>query len=393
MHKSERHILTTVIVLTVCTMLPVTGVVPILKQLIKDHYAVGDLATSLFMSVNMVGALLGAPVLGWLADRKGWFKSILVMAALVDAGLWWLLYTRPAFVVLMGLRLLEGAAHIGVLTMLMTFMSSRSEGEGRRARMAGLGGGIMFGIALGSPLGGVLGKIDILLPLQAGAGVMVLVAVVAWSVLPSGERGGGKLSGPHWSKMLSRREMRLPYLFGFVDRFTIGVFIIAFMLYTAHLGLGPRTTGFLIGAFMIPFAALSYPMGKLAERYGLWRFVLGGSFAFGCAYAAVAWLEGPLLWLDMVVCGCLSAVMFGPNLMLVNRAATPELRGSAMAGFNAAGSLGFLVGPVTAGALLEILGYFEDPLTTYRIVFAVIGATEVLCVGWGIFRLWRTERD
>jgi MFS family permease len=271
--------------------------------------------------------------------------------------------------------------------MLMAVMSHESELSGRRARMAGMGGSIMLGVAVGSPLGGVLGKIDVLLPLRGGIVVMALVAAAALFLVPSPETGAHRLRGPRWIRMLSRPEVRLPCLFGFVDRFTIGVFIIAFMLYTAHLGHGPRTTGFLIGAFMIPFAALSYPVGKLAQRFGLWKFVLGGSFAFGAAYAAVAWVEGPLLWLNMVVCGCLSAVMFGPSLMLVTRASTPEIRGSAMAAFNAAGSLGFLVGPVVAGLLLETLGGLWQPPAVYRAVFGIIGATEVVCVGWGIHRL------
>ena len=38
------------------------------------------------------------------------------------------------------------------------------------------------------------------------------------------------------------------------------------------LGYGPRRTGLLIGAFMLTFTCLSYPMGRLADRFGLWRF-------------------------------------------------------------------------------------------------------------------------
>jgi MFS family permease len=387
MTRLQKKSLWAVFPLTVLTMLPVTGVVPILKQLIQDHYDVGPLLTSFFMSVNMVGALAAAPLLGWLADRRGWFKGILVACALVDAGLWHLFAERPPFWALMVLRLVEGAAHIGVLTMLMGIMSHQSEVSGRRAHMAGMGGAIMLGVAVGSPLGGVLGKIDVLLPLRGGTAVMAFVAVMSVAAIPPSSSPGGRLRGPRWVRMLSRPDIRLPCLFGFVDRFTVGVFIIAFMLYTAHLGYGPQRTGFLIGAFMIPFAALSYPVGKLAGRLGLWRFVLGGSFAFGLAYAATGWLRGPWLWADMVLCGCLSAVMFGPNLMLITKASTPEIRGSAMAAFNAAGSLGFLVGPVVAGVLLQALATVWQPSVVYKVVFGVVGATEVVCVAWGVYRL------
>ncbi len=96
--------------LTVLTMLPVTGVVPILKQLVRDHYDLSDLGTSLFMSINMVGALLAAPMLGWLSNRYGWTRTILVVSAVVDGGLWWLISLQPSLLSLTVLRTLEGAA-------------------------------------------------------------------------------------------------------------------------------------------------------------------------------------------------------------------------------------------------------------------------------------------
>jgi len=60
-----------------------------------------------------------------------------------------------------------------------------------------------------------------------------------------------------------------------------------------------------------------------------------------------------------------------------------------MAGFDAAGSLGFLVGPMVGGTLLQLLKGVGSQEFVFRLVFAVIGATEVLCVSWGLYRLRR----
>ena len=97
-----RHTLLALFPLTIATMLPVTGVVPILKGLLQDHYGAGDLVPSLFMSINMVGALVAAPVLGWVADRTGRLRLILVACALTDALLWAAFSQLPPLPLLLG---------------------------------------------------------------------------------------------------------------------------------------------------------------------------------------------------------------------------------------------------------------------------------------------------
>ena len=81
--------------------------------------------------------------------------------------------------------------------------------------------------------------------------------------------------------------------------------------------------------------------------------------------------------------------MFGPNLMLVVRGSTDETRASAIGGFNAAGSLGFLVGPLLAGAALELLRSSVGDQLAYRWIFAGAGLLEVICVGAAAWALGR----
>jgi hypothetical protein len=75
-------------------MLPVTLPVPVLRELVHDRFAVSELLASLFMSVNMVGALLTAPLAGALVDRLGRRRGFLV-AALGADGLCFLVLTAP----------------------------------------------------------------------------------------------------------------------------------------------------------------------------------------------------------------------------------------------------------------------------------------------------------
>src|SRR5690606_9537607 len=64
-----------------CLMLPVTGMVPVLPELTLGRFAaLGEFQSHLFMSVNMLGALIGAPLAGLLSDRLGRRKPLAVVA-------------------------------------------------------------------------------------------------------------------------------------------------------------------------------------------------------------------------------------------------------------------------------------------------------------------------
>ena len=51
-----------------------------------------------------------------------------------------------------------------------------------------------------------------------------------------------------------------------------------------------------------------------------------------------------------------------------------------MGAFNAAGSLGFIVGPATGGIVSQLVAQQTDWETGYRAAFGVAGVSEALCV-------------
>ena len=58
-------------VLAVMILLPVTLPVTVLRGLVQERFGVSEFLTSLFMSINMLGAVIAAPLAGALADRVG----------------------------------------------------------------------------------------------------------------------------------------------------------------------------------------------------------------------------------------------------------------------------------------------------------------------------------
>ncbi len=376
------------------SMLPVTMLVPVLRELVGDRFQVSAFWTHSFMSVNMIGAVLAAPLGGALADRFGRRKPILVAALLADAALLWALLHATSFPVFLTLRFFEGAAHILAVSTLMALASDWAR-PGRGGRTMGLiGASLIFGTACGAPLGGRIGQYAPLMVFKLGAGLAGLAAILAWVwVKDSPRRAPITRLADSLALIRRRSELLVPYAFAFIDRLCVGVVVTSFVLYLGEChGMAPAQRGGLLALFLFPFALLCYPAGRLADRIGRTLPMCVGSLGFGVVYALYGVLPVDWLWAAMLASGVLSALMFSPNLAMCSDLAPPDQRASAYAGFNVAGSLGFLCGPLLGGAVFALLESSTTPLRTYQIAFLIAGMTEVLCAAIALPWLLKLRR-
>lgn len=284
----------------------------------------------------------------------------------------------------LALRTLEGAAHITALTLLMSLVADAS-GE-RRGRVLGcLGAGLTLGVATGAAIGGLLGRRDPLLTLHTASAVLLVASGLAMWLLPAdtnlSHRPGVRAM---FTAIRSEPGVRAPLLLAFIDRFTVGFFTTGFPLLLAGVHRVDRAhIGMLLAAFLYPFALLSYPCGRLAERWSRRGLVFWGSLLYGIAVTFVGVIPPNGLWVLMPVLGVTSAVMFVPTLLWLLERSPGIGRTTAMASFHAAGSLGFLLGPLCCGAIVHLAA---DPATGYAVAFVIAGLTEVtgawLAVGW-----------
>ena len=126
---------------------------------------------------------------------------------------------------------------------------------------------------------------------------------------------------------------------------------------------------------MIPFAALCYPVGRLAERVGWFPLLVTGNVAFGVVYGAYGITPPGLLPASMVLSGIASAFIFAPSLLLVSDLVRRG-HGEGLFGiFQIAGSLGFLAGPMVGGVLVALTG--ADGRPAYEQIFAMVGIAEL----------------
>ncbi len=369
--------------LALTIMMPVTLPVPILRELVGERFAVSELATSLFMSINMIGAAIAAPLAGALADRIGRRKPLVIAALGVDALCFVSMALDMPFPVFMGIRFVEGCAHIFALSLLLSISASLGGEHGRGLTMGVTGAGMMLGVALGAPVGGVLGRVDPLRPLMTGAVLLVGSALLAGFALldpKSAESRPG--AGEIWRAIQRHRSMVAPLVFAFADRFTVGFYTTTFSLFASGLhGADPPRVGLWISAFMLPFALLSFPFGVLADRISKTALLCGGSAIYGVLTASLGFW--PTAWIGpgMAVIGMSAAVMFVPSMLMTTDLTPPEIRSTALGAFNTAGSLGFILGPMTGGLVSEAVRASHGAAAGYQAAFGVAGVAEILCAG------------
>jgi len=380
------------------TMLPVTMMVPVLKELVADRFAASSFWTHSFMSINMVGAVLAAPLAGFLADRVGRRKPLLVFALLLNSGLLWLMLYVQTLGGLLAIRFLEGAAHILAVSSMMALAGDWAA-AGKRGRVMGwIGSSLIFGTACGAPLGGRIGQITPHLVFQLGAAFALAAALLAWfGVRDAPARARTAHLRESLSLISRNKSLLIPLAYAFIDRFCVGVIVSSLVLYLAQVeAFSPAQRGGLLALFLFPFALLCYPMGRWSDRIGRAAPMCIGSLAFGIVFALYGFTPGVWLWVLMLLSGVLSAIMFAPNLALCADLAPPKQRASVYAGFNMAGSLGFLCGPLIGGVVLAVVTPRAGIAAAYRTAFVVAGLAEVVCALVTLpflVRLARTARE
>jgi MFS family permease len=373
--------LATVGILAILIMAPVTLPVPILREFVGERFGVSELLTSLFMSVNMIGAAIAAPLAGTLADRIGRRRPLVIGALLADAVCFLALTLDVPFAWFLSIRLIEGCAHIFALSLLLSISASLGGSDQRGKTMGITGAGMMLGVALGAPIGGVLGSVDPLRPLFAGAAVLLAASVLASFLLPdpaSVERRPGLRE--LWTMIRKNHDVIAPLIFAFADRFTVGFYTTTFSLFASGLhGAAPPQIGLWISAFMLPFALLSFPFGILADRVSKTALLVGGSLIYGGLTASLGFWPTEWIGVGMGVIGVAAAVMFVPSMLMTTDLTPPAIRGTALGAFNTAGSLGFILGPITGGFVSQAISATHGSAAGYRAAFAVAGSAEILC--------------
>lgn len=373
------------------TLVPVTLLVPGLHELVVVGHGGSTSDAHAFMTVNMLAGMFTVPLVMRRARRAADLRRWIWGALLVDAAAFVGMWLSPSLPSLYAFRLLDGAVHLPAVTLLMV-ASNRASGDRRGGSLGALASAIMIGVAIGSPLGGWLVERSTGLVYGTGA-ALLLIAALTTLAIPAATAPVEEHAPRRYQFDRARLQAWVPLGYAFMDRFSIGVFVSTFTLFLTRVhGLTASERGVLIALFMLPFAILCYPAGRLADRIGWFGPMMVGNVLFGAVFAAYGVIPSGWLPLAMLASGVLSALMFTPNLLLISDLAKRGHGEGLFGAFQVAGSLGFLVGPIAGGVLLAAGG---DSADTYRGIFALVGLLEggLALVAWrALRRLAQTVR-
>jgi MFS family permease len=330
-------------------------------------------ASMWFLAAEFAAYVAFVGVWGLISDATGRRVPFIVAGSLAGAAGYAALAAVPAvgaipFEGALLLRVFQGATTIGAFSLTMTMLMDLEGGHGRNMGAAGIAIGL--GAALGAPIGGRLTEVDPLAPLFLAAGLLVCVGVLV-TFLEDRTPDRSRTARALLEGLRRRPALSIPYAFGFVDRLTAGFFALVGTLYFQEtFGLGAGTTGLLLACFFAPFALLQYPMGTLSDRIGRTIPIVVGSMCYGVGILAVGAAPSvPIAAVAMVGVGVLGALVAPATMALVTDLAADGERGVAMAGFNLAGSLGFLGGFLVGGTVAGSHGY--------GVAFLVVGGLEI----------------
>lgn len=161
--------------------------------------------------------------------------------------------------------------------------------------------------------------------------------------------------------------------------------------------------GFALGAYAVPLALLSLPMGRAADRVGRKWLLVAGLLLIACGSVVIALSHSlELLVAARLIQGVGSSASWISALALVSDAAPPDRRGQALGFALGAASVGSIAGPALGGVTADVLSYEAPFLIACGFALAAAAAAASLLPGDvrrarpaspALAVVWRTMRE
>jgi MFS family permease len=336
---------------TLLALLSVGAVLPVLPVYVRGPIGAGDVAVGVVIGAYAVTGLIGRPVAGRFADRRG--RRPVVVAGTLLAALAGLLYMVPAGLPgLIVARLVLGAGEGMVFTAGSAWIVDLAP-EGRRGRVIGLYGlAVWTGLSIGPLIGEALLRVSSYELVWAFAAAAPLVGAMVAIRLPDPFRP----REPRKREPLIAPESLQPgaaLALASVGYAAVAGFVV---LHLDARGVGHGAAVF--GAFAAMVVLTRLVAGNLPDRVGPARCAVAaagveaaGLLAIGLAQSLIVALAGALAM------GAAFSLLYPSLSLVVVERVGEDRRGAALGTFTAFFDAGVGIGAPLAGAAAAIAGY------------------------------------
>ena len=380
----ERRILFWMCVLIAVNQLGFGAIIPTLP-LYAQSFGVSASAIGLAIAVYGLARFAAALPAGNVADRFG-RRPALALGGFVSAlgNIWCAVAVGyPEFIVA---RFVAGLGAGIVLTVGQVVLADISTPE-RRGRMISIyQGTFIFAVGIGPLPGGLLAEyVSLAAPFWAYGIAAFGACAVAWFAVEEtrdfSDTSGAASAGPPPPFSTQLRLMTAQIGFLLVSLVSLmnavvrtgGLFNIVPVLATATLGISVAQIGFALAVGSVSGLLAAYPAGWLTDRFGrkaviVPATVLAGAsmLLFGLAPSYPWFLAAAVVWGVAISAGGSAPAAYAAD------SAPPRMNAAAMSTFRMVGDLGYVIGPIALGLIVDLHGAMTG---------LVVGAGLLVAVG------------
>jgi MFS family permease len=332
---------------------------PLIREHFRDLAGV-DLRVRLVLTMPALFIVAGAPVAGWLADRRGrrgvLLGAILGYAVAGSAGAF-----LPSLDAILLSRALLGIAVAGIMTAVTALLADYFGGEDR-ARVMGMQAAFMgLGGVVFTALGGVLAGLDWRGPFLVyllALGIFPLALAVLWEPPRDGTRNrtpesdGGERVPPSLPVI---RVLAPVYAVSFLLQLSFYTIPVQLPFRLSEVaGAGPIVAGLAIGTTSLFFSLSSILSARLNRGSLPGTIIVRGFVIAAIGFSGIALAGGPAgIFPALAVVGAGSGLVLPAMSVWLTTEVPAHLRGRALGGMTTAVFLGQFVSPLATQPLLR----------------------------------------
>ena len=364
----ERRVLIAMCVLISINQLGFGSVIPVLP-LYAQSFGVAASAIGMAVAIYGLARFFVAVPSGQLSDRLG-RRPTLAMGGVISAlGSFWCAAATgyPEFMVA---RFVSGAGAGIILTTGQVVLADISTPERRGRIISVYQGCFLFAVGIGPLPGGLLAShFGLAVPFQVYGVASLLAMLVAWFAVKEtkGMGHGGAGQGAAVTISYVRQLNLLMRQVGFVLVSVVsltnsvtrtgGLFTVIPVFAVLRLSLNVAEIGFGMALGSVAGVIAAYPSGVLVDRFGRKAVIVPATLITGLSMLLFM-ISPSYVWfvVSCVVWGVAASIGGTAPAAYAADSAPPGMNAAAMSAFRMVGDLGYVIGPIFLGFLVDVQG-------------------------------------